>query len=373
MSKSFQRKLVAVCLLLGVLCVVQEGVAAFCPRSVSFGLVESARRSYSIHPPQHGQNLQQQQQQRPLFAIHARKVQTAMQSNNAFRGKLMIVMSKLMVAPAKYVEVVRRVLEQTYWPEVFLIACMIQGSIPLAQYIHRRRHKEFFSNASETNNGNPDNVGDSPTEDGESITSSIGRDEREEEEAWRRAFEKSKSIKIARVLRQLGLLQGALYVSDVIWVILKHLDFKFVVKYQVPQVTGSIITACWLAWNTSRLKYHYLTRREMTPTTNGSIVRTTPRTLNRLGDIFIYACAFLTVVDSLGVEIGFALKSIFGLGSFGTLALSLASKDLAAEFVGGLMIQTSNFFNEGEVVVLQDGTKGSVAKIGWLVCTSFFY
>eukprot|EP00934_Nitzschia_sp_Nitz4_P008133 Nitzschia sp. Nitz4//scaffold293_size23253//6390//6697//NITZ4_008503-RA/size23253-exonerate_est2genome-gene-0.14-mRNA-1//-1//CDS//3329546189//8123//frame0 len=30
------------------------------------------------------------------------------------------------------------------------------------------------------------------------------------------------------------------------------------------------------------------------------------------------------------------------------------------------MIQTSNFFHEGEAVSLQDGTKGIVMRIGWL-------
>lgn len=31
------------------------------------------------------------------------------------------------------------------------------------------------------------------------------------------------------------------------------------------------------------------------------------------------------------------------------------------------MISTTRFSKEGETVVLQDGTRGTVAKIGWLV------
>ena len=287
------------------------------------------------------------QRSRPLqAAISAHKVQTAIASNNAMRGKLMIIVSKFLVSPAVYVDVARRLLRQTYLPEVLLIGALIQ-SMPFVKWIYRMRHSELIKN---------DNDADADKND-----------------AFREAFEASRSYKLARVIQQVGFLQAILYASDVCLVALKFLDFKFVVKYQAQSVAGSIITTSWFAWNASRLKHYYLSARTFSwrgqnkPVVDANGVVAQNRFLNRLSDGLIYGCAGLTVIDLLGVEVGFALKSIFGLGSFGTLALSLASKDLAAEFVGGLMIQTSNFFDEGEVVVLQDGTKGSVAKIGWLV------
>lgn len=254
----------------------------------------------------------------------------------------MIVLHKLLVSPKRYAEVARIVFHQTYWPELALIAAMCR-SVQIARWSFRMRPKN--------------------------------RDV-EDEAAVESAFQASKSRRIALVLRQLGLLQAALYFSDVFLVILKHLDFKFVVKYRAQQVVGSVLLSSWMAYNLSRLKYQYLKagplslkslRARRDASKDGPPIGEQNRLLNQVLDVIIYSCAFLTVVDLLGIQMGFALKSIFGLGSFGTLALSLASKDLAAEFVGGLMIHTSNFFDEGETVVLQDGTRGSVVKMGWLV------
>ena len=278
-----------------------------------------------------------------------------MSSNNAVRGNLMIFLSKFLVPPSVYVDVVRKILLQTYVPEVVLIAALTQA-MPLATWMFRWRHPELVQDDDDDVNVNED----------------AGAKKRDDT-AFEEAFEASLSYKVARVIQQVGILQAIMYASDVLLVALKHLDFKFVTKFQAQRRVGSIIMVSWFAWNASRLKNHYLHERTFSwkgqkktvVDTNGVVAQN--RFLSRLADVFIYACAGLTVIDLLGVEIGFALKSIFGLGSFGTLALSLASKDLAAEFVGGLMIQTSNFFDEGEQVSLQDGTKGTVAKIGWLV------
>ena len=274
----------------------------------------------------------------------------------------MLVVNKIFVSPARYWEIlVGRILPNTYWPEVALITAMVQA-IPLSRWIYdqRQTHRDL-------------EVADI-------------------DQRWKR----SKQLQLSLVLRQIGLLQAMLYVSDVFLVVLKLLDFKFVVKYQAAQVAGSVIFASWLAFNLSRLKYQFLIRnngflslgsirsrkqrkRKEPPANNNgeafddnyTLLSPSPgvynRFANRILDIIIYSCASLSVIDMLGIHVGFAVKSIFGLGSFGTLALSLASKDLAAEFVGGIMVQSTSFFDEGETVILQDGTKGSVAKIGWLV------
>ena len=270
----------------------------------------------------------------------------------------MLFVSKILVAPVRYWEIiVGRILPNTYWPEVVLITAMV-NAIPLSRWVYEKRPKH--------------------------------RDL--EEDAVDKQWKKSKQFQFALVLRQVGLLQAILYVSDVFLVLLKLLDFKFVVKYQAAQVAGSVIFASWFAYNLSRLKYRILVRNngvlslasirrkkrklklskdsepfDGTDTVPGPASAVYNRFANRILDVIIYVCASLSVVDLLGIHVGIAVKSIFGLGSFGTLVLSLASKDLAAEFVGGVMVQSTNFFDEGEAVVLQDGTRGSVAKIGWLV------
>eukprot|EP00977_Amphora_coffeiformis_P008817 scaffold1992_cov187-Amphora_coffeaeformis.AAC.35 len=326
-----------------------QPTAAFCPTTTR--IVPAPVSTTTTTTPTRASNLPPRSSRLFAAAISAKKVQTAMSSNNAVRGNLMIFLSKFMVAPSVYAEVVRKILMQTYIPELILIGAMTQA-MPVAAWIFRWRHPELV-----------------PDDDDKEDKTDKKKDNHEFEEA----FEASLAYKLGRVIQQVGLLQAILYTSDVFLVALKHLDFKCVVKCQAQRRVGSIIMVCWSAWNASRLKNHYLNEREFSwkgqkktvVDTNGVVAQN--RFLSRLADVFIYACSGLTVIDLLGVEIGFAIKSIFGLGSFGTLALSLASKDLAAEFVGGLMIQTSNFFDEGEQVTLQDGTKGTVAKIGWLV------
>jgi small-conductance mechanosensitive channel len=71
-------------------------------------------------------------------------------------------------------------------------------------------------------------------------------------------------------------------------------------------------------------------------------------------------------LDVLAVETGRAVSSIFALGSVGTLVLSLASRDIASQLVSGLAVTASRRFFEGEEIELGDGTRGSVAKMGWM-------
>jgi len=333
-----------------------------------------------------------------VAAIHARKVQIAHSSNNAVRGKLLLIVSKFLVSPGVYYQVLQRILAQTFWPEVALIATMV-NAIPIFQWFFLRQW--WFQDKS------PVIVIDKE----EASSDDADNQEREEyKKACLQAFPDSNTYKFALVIQRVGLLQMIMYLSDVFLVFLKLMDFKFVVKYQAQQAAASIVFSSWMAYNLSRLKHYYLKRgsflslknlREMKKEEEERIEQEqqiiigddvansagTPaatddaklankneaqmmglynRFANRVLDVIIYGCAAISVVDLLGVHIGFALKSVFGLGSFGTLVLSLASKDVAAEFVGGLMIQSSSFFYEGESVVLQDGTSGKVLKIGWL-------
>ncbi|CAB9499942.1 MscS family protein [Seminavis robusta] len=314
------------------------------------------------------------------LSVSSRKVQLAMQSNNFLRGKILLILSKFLVAPVTYYQVIKQLLVNTYWPEVFLIGATV-NAMPMAQWYFIRQQRRNEKRQQEEESDGP-MIADSTV---------VTLEEEDDEEAkeqqllqWKQSFTATKLHKLAVVLQQFGILQCTLYISDVTLLFLKLMKFTFVQQYQAQKVAGAIIFSFWLANNVSRLKFYYLKngvpswsiasirnqqRRDRQRRVNGTgkgSMKAYNRFANRILDVLIYMCAFLTVVDMLGIQIGFALKSIFGLGSFGTLVLSLASKDVAAEFVGGLMIQSSNFFDEGEIVSLQDGTTGTVLKIGWL-------
>jgi small-conductance mechanosensitive channel len=74
----------------------------------------------------------------------------------------------------------------------------------------------------------------------------------------------------------------------------------------------------------------------------------------------------LVILDILCVETGRAMGSVFALGSIGTLVLSLASKDLAADFISGIALSAADKFHEGEEVRIGTEYIGIVQRVGWM-------
>ena len=66
------------------------------------------------------------------------------------------------------------------------------------------------------------------------------------------------------------------------------------------------------------------------------------------------------------IPIGRALQSVFALGGVGTLVFSLASKDLASQIINGIALAASNKYDEGDYILLGDGTLGTVCSMGWV-------
>jgi small-conductance mechanosensitive channel len=60
------------------------------------------------------------------------------------------------------------------------------------------------------------------------------------------------------------------------------------------------------------------------------------------------------------------VQGIFAFGSVGTLAFTLASKDLVTQFVSGFFLSASDKMYVGDSVNFGDGTSGKVLKVGWM-------
>lgn len=85
-----------------------------------------------------------------------------------------------------------------------------------------------------------------------------------------------------------------------------------------------------------------------------------------------FVIAILTVtfiIDILPIDLGLGLKSLLTFGGVGTLIISMAVKDLAAEFLHGLWLFASEQVYEGESILLGDGTCGIVTDIDWMHTT----
>lgn len=92
------------------------------------------------------------------------------------------------------------------------------------------------------------------------------------------------------------------------------------------------------------------------------IDKTTVNALGRVVRITIVVTAVLVALDTLG----FNIAGLMAAGGIGGLAVGLASKDMLANFFGGITVFIDRPFGIGDWIVLKDnGIEGVVENIGW--------
>jgi small-conductance mechanosensitive channel len=250
--------------------------------------------------------------------------------SSVLRGKLSAVVGKFLISPQRAAQVFLAIGQHVIDDvgDLALILMLLKAPFPLAKYIYRKRHatKEWS------------------------------------DDMLAKQFAASKTRRVARLILEIGELLGIIWATEVGILLLKELGFQFVRLYPINQWMAGIVFSLWGARNASAAKYFLLSRgNKIDLSKSGG-----PRLLNRFFDVLIYAGTALAILDFLSVETGLALRSLFGLSSIGTLVFSLASKELVAEFLASLAIQGTNMYQEGDDILLQDGTQGTVQKLGWL-------
>lgn len=85
---------------------------------------------------------------------------------------------------------------------------------------------------------------------------------------------------------------------------------------------------------------------------------------DKLLDFLIGLVVATFLIDDFNVDVGMGLKSLLSGGGIIALGFSLASKDLAENIVGGLVVQSWNAFKKGDYILLGDGTYGTVSQVG---------
>ena len=90
--------------------------------------------------------------------------------------------------------------------------------------------------------------------------------------------------------------------------------------------------------------------------------RSTVDALSKISRIVVVVVTVLAVMQTLG----FSISGLLAFGGMGGIAVGFASKDLLANFFGGLMIHLDRPFNVGEMVRSPDKQiEGRVEHIGW--------
>lgn len=169
---------------------------------------------------------------------------------------------------------------------------------------------------------------------------------------------KTAAYRRAQIVSEIGKVLGLIYLVDIAVLALQQIDTESIDHQSLGIWATGIILIGWAARLTSQIKSCYLL-------TSTAVSRDNAKMANRAVDVVIYIATILAILDFLSIETGFALKSIFGLSGFGTLVVSLATRELMAEFFASLAIQTNNMYKVGDLIWL-DGTIGTVQKAGWL-------
>jgi small-conductance mechanosensitive channel len=175
-------------------------------------------------------------------------------------------------------------------------------------------------------------------------------------------FQTSRAFRNAKWIQEIGKILGLIYLVDLAVFVLDQLGILEEEDWGI--YAAGIIVIVWGARLVRSVKQCYVL--SIVNNTDDPARQNTARVAGHMMDVVIYGATLLAALDVMSIETGFAIKSIFGLSSFGTLVFSLASKELASEFLASLAIQANNFYKTGDQIWLGDGTQGIVQKAGWL-------
>lgn len=242
--------------------------------------------------------------------------------NTMVKGKVSAIVAKFLISPRQAARIAQKLvltIQKDFWDMVFIVS-VYQLAVPLARRIYRRRNPDV----------DPDK--------------------------FAALFQRSKTNRTARAIQEVVALLGLLFAFDIGLVLLDELGFEFVKHYPLHQWTAGIVATLWGSRNLSEFKDFLLTqggRIDLVQSPGRQLLR-------RFLNLLIYGSTVLVILDFLSVQTGFALKSLFGLSSVGTLVFSLASKELVSEFLASLAIQGTNMYTgELRIPIKYDGDFGN--------------
>ena len=173
-------------------------------------------------------------------------------------------------------------------------------------------------------------------------------------------------------IAQIARLALIVYVFDCFVIILTTIGFDFMTLTQMSKGFAKILYITWCGQRLCVFKRYLLYKSLNVSGKKDPLGRLWA--INRILDFAIVMVASFILLEILDVDMGMGVKSIFAFGSAGTLVVGLASKDMAAMFVNGLLLTTSNRISENDHIKLgQSGLSGVVEKIGWFQTTLRHY
>jgi MscS family membrane protein len=160
----------------------------------------------------------------------------------------------------------------------------------------------------------------------------------------------------------LATLMGCNYVIKVVISLLKRVGFRINSGFAV--LFAKIAYTYFAANIIDLFKTRYL--KNFVPTLRES--RRQSYVVNRSLSVTIWVVAFLSICEMISTFLQVPLSSTLAFGGVGGLAIGLSARDIAANFLGGMLLLFNEPFTPGDMVTFrmnkQDIT-GRVERVGW--------
>jgi Mechanosensitive ion channel len=168
-------------------------------------------------------------------------------------------------------------------------------------------------------------------------------------------------VAVIRAVQELAQVALASYVVDILCLMLRLQHVHFPHLWDVPRVFAKTSFSLWALRQFLHQKRSFLQQKlgRGRSTLSSATIDLVDKSVN----VICVGFMALLISDWISVELGLAFKGAVTLGGVGTLAFTLASKDLAAQLVSGIFLQAGNKMKSGEKVAL-GGSTGKVVKIG---------
>jgi small-conductance mechanosensitive channel len=167
---------------------------------------------------------------------------------------------------------------------------------------------------------------------------------------------------ITQVVSDVSKVGLSVYVVDIAMVVASHLGFTFPRLWKVSALYTKIAYSAWVLREFLLYKCMLLCRFYNVKQSDMGRIEILNRLING-ASVFIFG---LLLIDWLSLELGYAIKSIFGLASVFSVAFTLASKDILSNLLAGFWLQGSGKALPGDSVSFGDGTSGGLVNMGWL-------
>lgn len=183
---------------------------------------------------------------------------------------------------------------------------------------------------------------------------------------WRnnKDFEQTYLYYIWKLTSEVAQIASIVYAVDCLEIALTSMHVKFAMNNNLGDCLAAVLYTAWIGRKLSVWKESYL--QYQVRKSGGRNIYGRYFFLNRIADVAISIATILHIADNLQISTSTAFNRFFALGGVGTLVLSLASKGIAEQFVGGLALSTTDKFFEGDAIQLGDGISGAVVRTGWM-------